>query len=502
MNSNTTIHISQALSQLLCQDGRLSHKQQLESEERCKQRVNSLKVKAQSVKNAPHSADEQVKWAYDLVVNVLTPSQQEMAGYIHLMENQFEEVTASYPTIGANIKRSEKTIDRGIQHMRELRLAFTMPRFVKRNGKMVRTSNRTWLHPIFRHPKLREMLKNVSVFFGHVFKQTPRFLSLWLLFSASRSSLQVENVPGEYIDIYRSNKNVESDTTSREERDTHSRELNITSPKVSNIQSREVDISFNEGSHLLPARKGDMTSRELIQEDNHSRSGYAFEELPRVNATPDREVSMDKQELSQKIAEMRKSLEPQRAAQRALKAKSASEISELLQGRVTATLHLSAKGQFYLLRYSDGALLYGLENLAHHGTVDNQLNFRLFESACIEYSRRNEIEVEADHYDNLLKQLGYMESQPLCKKILLESPLAQKRVAAPEPQKVEPAANGAQGRTIYQPRRRVVKPPEHSGQVAVDDFLKDSFSALAAKLGYSQMVPNSPQISTKDVDNG
>lgn len=521
MNSNSTIHISQAVGQLFNKDGSLSHSQQLESEERCKQRVNSLKGKAQRVKTAGMTADEQIQWAYNAVTKKLTRSFRDVIGYLALMESQFEEVTVAYGTVGDNIKRDEKTVDRGMKRARELRIAFSTPRFVLRNGKMVQTSNRTWLHPIFRHPKLREMLKGVSTFFEHVFKQTPRFLSLWLLFSASQPSLQVENVPGEYLDIYRSSYNVESDTTSREEILTHSRELNITSPKVSNIQSREMDITLNEDSHLLPARKSDMTSRELTREDTHSRDETpSLQEVPmepkqivcsseveeifelseQLKAT-DAEKSFAKpiepkslQDLSRQIDEARKSLEPQRAAQRALKAKVASELSEVLKGRVTATLHLSAKGQIYLMRFSDGALVYGLNNLAHHGTIDNRLNFRLFEAACFEYSRLNEIEVYVDRYDNTLKELGYTEAQPLCKKILLERPLAQKAVPQPDPQKAVATAT-------YQPRRRIVKPPENSGQVAVDHFLQDSFNALALKLGYPEMVSNLPQISTESVDN-
>lgn len=141
------------------------------------------------------------------------------------------------------------------------------------------------------------------------------------------------------------------------------------------------------------------------------------------------------EDLSQKIAEVRAQYAPEHADLKALKAEAAREMSELLRGRVTATIHLSAKGQLHMMRYCDGALLYGLENLAHHGTIDNRTNYSLFESACIEYCRKNEIEIDAIKYDNLMRDLGYVESQPYCKKIMLDKPLSQRVAPTKAPEK-------------------------------------------------------------------
>src|SRR2546426_5386720 len=51
-------------------------------------------------------------------------------------ETQFDEVTVAYPTIGDNIKRSEKTVDRAMDKMRGLRLAFTMPRLDRKSTRL------------------------------------------------------------------------------------------------------------------------------------------------------------------------------------------------------------------------------------------------------------------------------------------------------------------------------------------------------------------------------
>jgi hypothetical protein len=467
MNSNTTIHISQVPSQFSAPHVRLSHKQQLELGNRCERRIlriteQRLSPKQRAARRFKRSEQPQ-RWRFiEKLLKSFTPLKQVIMNKLLEFGETFDVIKASSQTIARLVGCHRNTVQQVFDTLRRHGLLVL-------NRRRWNNSSARRLHPDFFNPNLKLRLWKTFEVYRDYFQNANSYLKIWLTLqkecAIKLSTYNLSRFSKEDIHLY---ENVTS----------NSRELNITSPEVSNIQSREMYISLNEESHLLRARKSDITSRELSQEDNHVRD----------------EVLMDPQELSQKIAEMRKSLEPQRAAQRALKAKSAGEISELLKGRITETLHLSAKGQFYLMRFSDGALLYGLENLAHHGTVDNQMNFRLFESACIEYSRMNEIEIESDRYDNLLKKLGYMESQPLCKKILLESPLAQKRVALTEPKKVEPAAN-------YQPRERVIKPPENSGQVAVDSFLQDVFSAFATKLGYTDRLPDLPQIPTQSVDN-
>jgi hypothetical protein len=178
-------------------------------------------------------------------------------------------------------------------------------------------------------------------------------------------------------------------------------------------------------------------------------------------------------------------------AREALQAKRievATSMSELLKERVTNILQLTTKGRIKLLRYCDGALLYGLESLAHHGTIDNQLNFRLFEAACIEYCRNNEIKVDTDRHDNLLKELGYVDSQPYCKKIILPSPLQPRKAPTPlveKPQDSKPTV--------------ISKDTERSRYAALDPSLRDPIIALALRLGYEDRL-DLPQISNEKLD--
>lgn len=522
MNSNSPIHISQVPSQFFNQDVRLSHKQQLEFENRRERRIlrvigRRLTVKQRAALRFKRSERHQ-RWKFlEKMLRSLPTKEKAVAGEILKYCRTFGRLTASVETIAARVGCHKNTAQKVFS-------LFARHGLWVLNKRRWNNSSVRGIHPDFFNPNLYLRLWREFDVYRDYFENADFHLKLWLLF---QKDCALE------LSTYNSSRFSKDDIQLYEGVIlTHSRELNITSPKVSNIQSREMDITLNEGSHLLPARKSDMTSRELSQEDTHSR-----DETPSLQEVPmnlkqivcsseveeifelseqlkavDAEKNFAKpiepkslEDLSRQIDEARKSLEPQRAAQRALKAKVASELSEVLKGRVTATLHLSAKGQIYLMRFSDGALIYGLNNLAHHGTIDNRLNFRLFEAACFEYSRLNEIEVYVDRYDNTLKELGYTEAQPLCKKILLERPLSQKLAVAPQPQKaVEPAPSSFAKASAdrYQPRRRLVKPPENSGQVAVDHFLQDSFKALADKLGYSEMVSILPQISTESVDPG
>jgi hypothetical protein len=233
------------------------------------------------------------------------------------------------------------------------------------------------------------------------------------------------------------------------------------------------------------------TNNISVYTGNHSlsRSIYQSREVNIVTEdTYMREVNMDPELLSQKISQLRSSLEPQRAAQRETKAEAAREMSELLRGRVTAAIHLTAKGQLHMMRYCDGALLYGLENLTHHGTIDSRTNYSLFEAACIEYSRKNEIEIDVHKYDNLIRSLGYVDSQQYCKKIILEEPLCHYKKAPRVSEKSLP------------PKPYI--PPRHSEKkmyAALDPALKDPIIALALRLGYEDRL-NLPQISNEKLD--
>jgi hypothetical protein len=231
------------------------------------------------------------------------------------------------------------------------------------------------------------------------------------------------------------------------------------------------------------------TSNTLsLFKDNHSlrRSIYQSRDVL-VNSLKKGGIS-PMEDLSQKIAEMHKAQEPQHAVLKSLKAEAAREMSELLHGRVTATIHLSAKGQLHMMRYCDGALLYGLESLAHHGTIDNRTNYSLFEAACIEYSRRNEIEIDADKYDSLIRELGYVDSQPYCKKIILDAPLSKNKVYSPVTEK-------PQDSKPYMPPRR----SEKKMYAALDPSLRDPIIALALRLGYEDRL-DLPQISNEKLD--
>jgi len=312
-------------------------------------------------------------------------------------------------------------------------------------------SNVTHLNPILHHPKLKAKLWPLVDAYKYVFQQASRYLSIWLLFSA--------NVPLENRDIYKSNINVEVDNQLYKRVNTHSREV---------IVNCSVEV------------RGDSSLTQV-------------EEVEMVD------VQSGPHEIRDQIRERRREV--------------ASTMSLLLRERVTKLLHLTAKGQIKLMRYCEGALLYGLECLNKHGLNETSINFRLFEAACIEYSRNNDIAIEAIANDALLHELGYVDSQMCFKKLTLASHLAQQVASPPSPikrdrQRIsrppreratpyndEPIAPSVtkMNRAIERGHQEVER-VSHYKQMAMDPVFNDVFIALARKLGHDNLIPTQESV--------
>lgn len=306
-------------------------------------------------------------------------------------------------------------------------------------------SNITHLNPILHHPKLKAKLWPLIDAYKYVFQQASRYLSIWLLFTT--------NVPLENRDIYITKINVEIDNQLYKEVNTHSREVTINCTSV-----------------VVPDNSEQVEGVEMVD----------------IQATPE--------EMRQDIRERRREV--------------AASMSPLLHERVTKILHLTAKGQIRLMRYCDGAMLYGLECLNKHGLNETSINFRLFESACIEYSRNNDIKIESGANDSLLKELCYVESQACFKRLTLQSPLAQRVATPPAPNKAayerksrpkadrstpyvdEPLPPSATKIIrAFERGHQEVDRQSHYKQMAMDPALNDVFIALALKLGHEHVIP-------------
>jgi|SRR5690348_2055364 len=320
-------------------------------------------------------------------------------------------------------------------------------------------SNVTHLNPILHHPKLKAKLWPLIDAYKYVFQQASRYLSIWLLFST--------NVPLENRDIYITKNNVEIDSQLYKEVNTHSREVTV-----------NCSTEVGGESTLLQVEEVEMVE---------------------AHATPE--------EIQQDIRERRREV--------------AASMSPLLKERVTKILHLTAKGQIRLMRYCDGAMLYALECLNKHGLNETSINFRLFESACIEYSRNNDIKIESDANDLLLKELSYVESQACFKRLTLQSHLAQRVATPPDPKRAAyerksrpkgerstPYVDNPLLPSATKITRALEKGQQETQrvspykQMAMDPVLNEAFAALALKLGYENVLPlqNSVLNSVKNED--
>lgn len=451
---------SQTFPHLSPEHGSLSHKQELQSLERCGKRLEKLKrpSRARNDHHRKHDTIEiRVKKVSDVVQNKLTYFQQRLLELLIQLNQAFDRTFMSHQTMAEKLGCNEKTIDRGIEELESLGL---LKRIAQYKNKR-RRSNETIIHPILTHPKLRALLHTVIKAYRYVIWYAPRFLSLWFLFGTPISaqvvnttntpSLQEENVPAENINIYINNLYVENDNqlSKNTRKDSNSRTSNITLIE---------DSSPSKCSDPIGCGKEAFVDKVDLDFSNS------------LNKSLNKSLNRDKRR------------------------ESSADMSELLKTRVTDTLKLTAKGQFFMMRFCDGALAYGLECLSKWGLADTATNFKLFESACYKYSRDNQIAIKQEKYDSLLKDLGYVESQDLFKKMNLTEPLSRSRALEKSTHKSEPVPP----RTI-----RSIQPTGEQRTIdlaTVNPLFKDLVAQIAKKLGHEHVLSDSSQILKIDDD--
>lgn len=463
---------------------------------------------------ANHSATQEIISRGSALLGYKASLKKDPVGFIksHLPEKAFRdvfdylircnnalkvEISVTQQRIADDLGISLRWVNEAIKRLAELGLVnyithLGSPLFKGRKCYVRKRRNVYQISKDILEPSIAQQLGSIFAGLSEAIRKLPKYLAISLLFVNSLISYPKKEILSEYctssiISLYKPN---------------HSLRRSI-------YHSRDMSITLSNEYQVPSKRRSELQLREVTREDYHSRDDRrptpmdthdSFREVGEIfnlsgllkeNKAGWKEPAPAPTIDPQEIAERKKALEPQRAALRALKADAARELSELLKGRVTDTLRLKAKGQIYLMRFCDGALLYGLECLGKWGTVDTLINFKLFESACYEYSRNNEVEIEVERYDKLLKELGYAESQPYCQKLLLETALSKSRALdkvierAPVP---------------VPSRRRITKPSGGSGQVAINEVLKDSVTALAEKLGFAHTLPEEWQNSNKKLD--
>jgi hypothetical protein len=167
------------------------------------------------------------------------------------------------------------------------------------------------------------------------------------------------------------------------------------------------------------------------------------------------------------------------------------QASAMLKQRVAPILHLGVKGLISLTRYPDEALEYALSCLKRYGVRETRTNFELFDSACKEYCANNQINVDHQQNDALLRQLGYVDSQPLCKKLMLPEPLGT--VIAPHTQSQELTTT----EPLYTPPARFKRATPTTEQRSIDlsnSLFSKDIESFALNRGYSNLI------STEKVD--
>lgn len=446
---------SQALGQLLAQDVRLSHKQQLESQNRSERRILEVLGRRLNARQRAHLRFNRSKrfelWRFlEKLLKSFTPLKREIMDRLLKLGETFDVITTSASTIAKLIGCCRNTVQEVLTVLRHHGLLVL-------NKRRYNNSSVKRLHPEFFNVNLKMRLWKLFDSYRDYFQKANRYLKLWLIF---QKELTLE------LSTYNISRFSKDDIQLYKEVHTHSREVTINSTSV-----------------VIPDNSEQVEGVEMVE----------------AQANPE--------EVRQDIRERRREV--------------AASMSPLLRERVTKILHLTAKGQIRLMRYCDGAMLYALECLNKHGLNETSINFRLFESACIEYSRNNDIKIEADANDLLLKELSYVESQACFKRLTLQSPLAQRVATPPAPNKAAyerksrpkgerttPYVDNPLPPSATKITRAYERGAREAGQVspykqmAMDPVLNEAFAALALKLGYENVLPlqNSVLNSVKNED--
>jgi hypothetical protein len=328
----------------------------------------------------------------------------------------FPSITASSQTLADMARCSRRSVDSLLEELRNRNLMQSRQRW--------NTSTIKHLHPVFFHTRIKAKLWRLYDAYQYFYQQAPRYLLLYLLFSA--------NCALENRYIYKHTSTLESDTQ------LYKKDIQ---PKV-DTQSREVTPIKESRETIL---------RELME---------PFMEQPRpAIIEPDKDILREKRK------------------QAALK------ISPLLR-EITPILHLTGKGQIRFTRYSDAALKHALERLNHWGVRDSLTNCRLFETACLSYYHTNKIDIDQVEEDILLKELGYAEASPICRQMNEPKPIAGSLMNII----AKPQSSFAKATADKQRHIRKVTPSAGQQSISDDPILKDAFSQLAQKLGYAHLL--------------
>jgi hypothetical protein len=426
MNSISTIIESQALSPLLNEHGSLSHKQQLVSENRCERRLlNTLgqRLSGKQRANLRFKRSERFQ------------SWKAIAAFYKSLTPAFDRLMAEVLKFGYTfdtIRVSAITLARRVGCCRD-----TVQEFLKelrRRGFLV-LNRRRWnnsserrLHPDFFNANLK--------------------MRFWKKFDAYRDYFQKANRYLKLFLIFQKDPTLELST------------LNISRFSKDDIQLYERDIQ----------PKGDTQSRDAIVTISEEKA-VDLKELkahPIFKSIPKQPLGNDPHVIAEKKRSALQAAPP------------------LLKERVAPILRLGVKGLVKLTRYPEAALEYGITCLNRYGVRSTLTNFQLFESACSRYCHDRNIPVASDENEALLRQMGYVESQPCCKRLTLAVPIAT--TIAPHNPSPEATIIGESAVAPIKNQRKIVAPSE---QIDISKFIwGKELESLALKLNYSHLISN------------
>lgn len=388
----------------------------------------------------------------------LTPLRQLIVNELMKFGKAFTTISVSLDTLSERLTCSKRSISRAFEQLYSFGLMSKKARWNK--------SSLRHLHPVLNDPRLKVRLWKYFEVYRDYYQTASRNLLLWLMFQKDAYNTRLT-------------RDVQKGTCS----DT---DQTLDFQKAVHLELRVINTSISSKEDTQLYKRVNTHSREVIVNCSTQVTGDSMEH------------PVEPSEIAAAIRERRKEV--------------ASTMSPLLKDRVTKLLHLTAKGQLKLMRYCDGALLYGLECLNKHGLNETSINFRLFEAGCIEYSRNNDIKIDAYGNETLLHELSYVEAQHCFKKLTLDAPLAQHVANPPSPTKAkyertlrrEPQRHTPYLEEPLAPLPTTINRHIDRGNkmIAANPQLNDVFIALALKLGFEDSVPiaESSQISIKDED--